>query len=302
MLLVNNNFKGLKVFYIQCIMTTSSLKTYICGCVRNCEIYLPEVLNNIKKIGELFDEYKIIIAYDKSDDKSLRILCDMKKNMFPSMEILINQKPIGPIRTQNIANARNQLLRYIREEDQEDYKYFIMIDMDDVSIGEMDTNVLDRFLQKERMNDPLEWDSLSFNRKFYYDLWALSIEPYVFSCWHFMNGQKVVNDMRKYIEMKLNEVKREDSKTEMLDCLSAFSGFAIYRKDKFAGVEYEWNVNKNIEIIPNELIKKNIQFVKDRIHNRQDDCEHRYFHIRASQLNGARIRISPEFLFLRKGT
>ena len=36
--------------------------------------------------------------------------------------------------------------------------------------------------------------------------------------------------------------------------------------------------------------------------HRPDDCEHRYFHIRATQLNGARICISPDYLFTDKAT
>lgn len=272
---------------------SSPLKTYICGCARNCEIFLPYVFANIEKIGALFDEYKILIAYDRSDDKTLRVLCNLKKR-FPSMEIMVNPNPVTPFRTQNIANARNQMLRYIRRENRNDYNYFIMIDLDDVCCGDIDTSVLDRYLKPERV---LDWDSLSFNRKIYYDLWALSVEPYVYSCWHFSNGRKVVNDMRDYIKTKLDNIP----KGELLECLSAFNGFAIYRKDMFDNVEYEWNIHKNIEIIPRDLVVKNINIVNDRIiqNNTEEDCEHRYFHIRATQLNGARIRISPECLFLK---
>lgn len=273
----------------------SPLKTYICGCARNCEIYLPSVFANIEKIGALFDEYQILVAYDRSDDKTLRVLCDLKKR-FPSMEIMVNPNQVTPFRTQNIANARNQILRYIRGENRQDYNYFIMIDLDDVCTGDIDTNVLGEYLKKERI---LEWDALSFNRKIYYDVWALSIEPYVFSCWHFPNGGKIVNDMRDFIKMKLDKISKDD----ILECLSAFNGFAIYRKEMFDNVEYEWNVNKNMKLIPNHLIAENIAKIGHGLVNRytEEDCEHRYFHIRATQLNGARIRISPNCLFL-KGT
>ena len=43
----------------------------ICGPVKNCGKYLDKVLNNIEKIGALFDEYDIIIYYDKSCDNTL---------------------------------------------------------------------------------------------------------------------------------------------------------------------------------------------------------------------------------------
>ena len=55
-------------------------KCFIVGCVMNCEKYLNDVFNNIIKIRELFDECKIIIAYDISDDDSLNILLEKQKN------------------------------------------------------------------------------------------------------------------------------------------------------------------------------------------------------------------------------
>lgn len=270
----------------------SSKKTYICGCARNCERFLLNVFANIEKIGALFDEYKILVAYDKSNDKTLRMLCDLKKQ-FPTMEIMVNPQEPTPFRTQNIANARNLMLQYIRKENNDDYQYFIMIDLDDVCSGDLNTNILNPYLKKDGISD---WDALSFNRPIYYDLWALSIEPYVFSCWHFVNGRKVVNDMRDFITAKLEETP----KTELLECMSAFNGFAIYRKNMFDGVEYEWNINKNLELIPRNLIEYNMVKTGDIIksNNTEEDCEHRYFHIRATQLNGARIRISPNKLFL----
>ena len=46
----------------------------ICGPVKNCGPYLRKVLENIEKIGSLFDDYSIIIYYDNSTDNTLEIL------------------------------------------------------------------------------------------------------------------------------------------------------------------------------------------------------------------------------------
>lgn len=43
----------------------------ICGCVRNCEQHLDKVFDNIKKIQSLFDNTKIIISFDVSEDFTL---------------------------------------------------------------------------------------------------------------------------------------------------------------------------------------------------------------------------------------
>ena len=60
-------------------MNRKGLKCCICGPVRNCGKYLSRVLENIEKIGALFEEYVIIISYDKSDDNSLEILQKYQK-------------------------------------------------------------------------------------------------------------------------------------------------------------------------------------------------------------------------------
>ena len=51
----------------------------ICGPVKNCGPYLQKVLSNMEKIGSLFDDYNIIIYYDKSTDNTLDILKEYQK-------------------------------------------------------------------------------------------------------------------------------------------------------------------------------------------------------------------------------
>ena len=46
----------------------------ICGPVKNCGPYLQKVLENMAKIGSIFDDYNILIYYDKSSDNTLDIL------------------------------------------------------------------------------------------------------------------------------------------------------------------------------------------------------------------------------------
>ena len=46
----------------------------ICGPVKNCGPYLKKNLENMERMGSLFDDYKILIYYDESSDNSLKIL------------------------------------------------------------------------------------------------------------------------------------------------------------------------------------------------------------------------------------
>jgi len=271
---------------------------YICGCILNGEDYLKNVFNNIKKIGEIFHHYKIIIAYEKSKDKTLDILYELKDELKCEFEIIINNNAISECNTLNISNARNSILEYIRNDNNDSYQYFIMMDLDDVCEKEINVNILKKYLKYHN------WDSLSFNKKDYYDIWALSIRPFVTSCWHWNKtqmGSSYIEDIIKdYITKKLNNLDKND----LLECYSAFNGFAIYCKDKFINCNYDNNIFKSHALLDNQYIIENKNELnklteKDNIlyMNLLEDCEHRYFHLSAMQKNNAKNMISPLYLF-----
>jgi hypothetical protein len=57
----------------------------ICGPVKNCAPYLDKVIENMEKIGSLFDDYIILLYYDKSTDNTLDKLKEyQKKNLILS--------------------------------------------------------------------------------------------------------------------------------------------------------------------------------------------------------------------------
>ena len=271
------------------------ITSYICGCIKNCEPHLNGVFHNINLITKLLDDYRIIIAYDESSDNTLQELHLLRKT-FPEgkMTIIMGDSKLSYIRTQNIANARNRILNSIREDKENMFEYFIMMDMDEVCSGKMNKKLLRRFLKS---GNDLPWDALTFNRSVYYDVWALSIKPYTFSCWHYANHKQIYTNMVHYVNKKLAEVAIHDSINALLPCISAFNGFGLYRTAKFICSKYEWNVHATLAIYPKSEIDIMSRQVWSQPIARHDDCEHRYFHIRASQLNGARICISPNCLF-----
>ena len=71
-LIKNRYFYFLSVIF--CSTFLKSMKCCFCGTVRNCAPYLEKNLQNIEIISQLFEDYEIIIVYDKSDDNSLEIL------------------------------------------------------------------------------------------------------------------------------------------------------------------------------------------------------------------------------------
>ena len=256
----------------------------ICGCVKNCEIYLDDVFDNIIKIQTLFNKSKIIISFDISNDFTLKKIIQIKKNKKLNIDIIINKNPLSKHRTINIQTARNKIIDKIYNE-YPDYEYFIMLDPDDVCSKNININVLNDILSKTDI-----WDGLFFNNENYYDFWALSFNNFQYSCWH-------CNDPKKIINIMNTELKKELSIKQFVRCESAFGGFGIYKVKSFKNCYYRSQVdlcliNKNC--VSN--IQKEYNIIYD-INSHILDCEHRYFHLSACKKNNARLYIYNKNLF-----
>ena len=276
-------------------MNWMSSRVFICGTVRNCEPHLESVFSNIKTIVALFADFHIVVAFDNSADKTLLKLTQLKREFGEKMQIIVNRNPMSPHRTENISNARNSCLERMREVTATGFSadYFINMDMDDVCKDRIDLEVFKRAMDK---ND--KWDSVSFNRTGYYDIWALSIDEYVYSCWGWHCSLEVVEHTRKYIIEKLSKIPAN----EFAECRSAFNGFAIYKTDMFLNCNYDWRMPKQYMTLDELLHQKSIlwncgTYSPLDVQTNEPDCEHRAFHMMATDKNGARIRISPEILF-----
>jgi glycosyltransferase involved in cell wall biosynthesis len=269
-------------------------KCCICGPVKNCGLYLEKVLENIEKIGSLFEDYRIILFYDKSTDNSLQILKKIQtKN--PRLSFFVNKAPLSKFRTHNIAFARNFCLKQIKEK-YADFPYFIMMDFDNVNCKTVRPEILEKYLNLDT------WDALSFQTNpFYYDIWGLSIYPYCFSYNHFKNNVKQYDVIQKYVETKLKKLNKDN--LELLPCLSAFNGFSIYRTSLFLDCTYDGKIR--MDLVPKKAIlthsfvtRSPLVYKKyETVDGRYEDCEHRAFHMQAVFQKGAKIRISPEILF-----
>jgi hypothetical protein len=260
------------------------MKCCICGTVKNCGPYLDKVFENIEKIGSLFDDYKIILYYDESEDDTLNKINNYQKKNHKLL-FHVNKRPFFKHRTYNISRGRNFCLKYIRKNLSE-YEMFIMMDMDDVSYKEINLEPLKDGLKRE------DWDSLSFNTSpNYYDIWALSINPYYLSCFAFKKKDEMIKTMMDYVTDLLKNLKPGN----LLPCASAFNGFAIYRTNKFINCNYDGRLR--LDLLPFGKVFKNNNTINSKFIIQPDDCEHRAFHLEAILKNNARIRISPEIIF-----
>ena len=74
-------------------------------------------------------------------------------------------------------------------------------------VGQINLDTLSNALQRSD-----DWDSISFDREAgYYDYWALSFDPHIYSFFHVQNKYDVLNKMITEFAIKLNESR--DSNT-----------------------------------------------------------------------------------------
>ena len=134
---------------------------------------------------------------------------------------------------------------------------------------------------------------------------SLPLDPYIYSCWHWGDSPDECrwynnNVLRKHL---LSEIKK--SKNNYICCLSSFNGFAVYKTNKFINCNYEWNFNKVLSYLPKDILDKSYKLLKkipDRKWNhmglkREEDCEHRYFHIDGIKKNNTKNMIYIKKLF-----
>ena len=286
---------------------------YLCGCIKNCAQYLSRSVQHLIDIGDRFTKYKIILAYDSSIDDTYSTVKNMQSEN-ENIIILQGNNAITNIRTQNISNARNRILEYIHQDNTMSADYMIMMDMDDVftvskdddSTVTIDWDVFDHYVLEK--NDC--WDALSFyssttDSNSYYDAWALSFPPYMHSCWNRYGIDKYsynyshVNAVQKDFT---NRLKRMDS-SSVYDVYSAFGGFSIYKMSRFYNCFYHWKFEKNIGLLQNIISKDDLLNVEPFEQNgREDDCEHRHFHLMAKHIYNARIKVSKASLFVQQKT
>lgn len=268
------------------------MKCCICGPVKNCGSFLDKVFKNIEKIGALFEEYKLVIFYDKSNDNTLLKLKEYQSKN-PNFHLYINTKLVSNYRTIRLAYARNFCVNYIKT-NLPDYEYFIMMDFDDVNCKNCSPEILQKYLSRT------DWDALSFNTSpKYYDIWALSIYPYCFSYNHFENNVQQYYKIQDYIMERLKNIQTGG----LIRCISSFNGFSIYRINKFLNCYYDGKINLNL--VPKNYIAAHMKAANSNIIFKDygnvngfvEDCEHRAFHVQGINKNDAKIMISPEIIF-----
>jgi hypothetical protein len=244
----------------------------------------------METIGNIFEDYRVIFFYDKSDlwyDNTLDVIKEYQTRN-PKVSLIVNPTPLtNVVKTRKLAHARNACLQYIREQCPT-FQYFVVMDCDEIGAPPIKIDRFKKYLQRT------DWDALSFRRSHYYDLWALSMRDLIYSCWHFQKPHAL-----PVYEKAINNALRDCQPGGLIQVYSAFGGFAIYRTDKFIDCTYDGS--SRLDLMPPFLLKKNVELCGEIAPYQWDgpdqDCEHRSFHIEAKLKNNAKIAIAPESLF-----
>jgi len=287
---------------------SSSSSLCVCLCIYKSENGLPYVLTNLHTIhkSKIFDRIKVIAiheTYDSCDNANTAysILTSFANHLPPnSVEMIQNQYPATPVRQRNIGNARNTFLnrmRALRDEANEMYDHFAMMDANDYAcIGPVSVDIL-----REAMACARDWDSISFLREAqYYDIWALSFDPFIHSFFHFKRSwYDVREEMRAAFHSIIDDAVVSANKNVLIPVYSAFNGFALYRSSTYLSSDLRYSDDIDVSFYPDEILKKQTQLLGcDTDGRTNDDCEHRYFHMASMQPpHNARIFIYARSLF-----
>jgi hypothetical protein len=249
----------------------SQSSVLIVGIVKDVSRSIHSDLSRLENIFSDFAKVEFYLVESNSSDNSKFDLIQIRatKKNFDFKSIATDESP-RISRTEEMAIARNAYLEYLRgmpESDQPDY------------VAVSDFNNLNELLSKDALNscwNQEDWDVCTANQSgHYYDIWALRHKFWSPNdCWlhfNFLLDLGVRQD--KAFSAAINSrMIRIPSKNEWIEVDSAFGGFALYKTNTLADVEYKGKLETG-EII----------------------CEHVPLHGQLKS-KGYRIFINPELI------
>lgn len=266
-----------------------------CLCVRNCSNFLSSIFNNLNLLSKEFKNFNVVFVYDNCTDNSDILLEEYKNSANYKVFVIHNIDNNSKYRTIRIANARNKCLDIVYNV-LKNIDFHFMIDSDNVNIHKWNIPIIHKYLNKN------DWDSISFNRKNYYDIWALMYGKFKHHCWGFHDRdfiKKIINFRKNDISEKLKNLENEND----FECVSAFNGFAIYRTNKFKNIFYD-GTYKNMKPLISDLERhETLEYLKEQLNidlkindSCVECCEHLYYHLSAIKNNNCVIKISKDIL------
>lgn len=228
-------------------------KVILCGVCRDVATRLPYTIKIMEQIGDLFENYRIIVYENNSVDQTPAILskwahenpkvivqsehCD---HSFLSSVVINIKEDHQFYRPEEIARARNIVLDRAMSQEYQEFQYIIWMDMD-FKIPPAMKGIIEVF-ESDR-----EWDAvLAYGidpGRFYWDWYAFRDAVYPI-------GSELLGNSWWYMKKNFELSHTSD----WHPVYSAFGGCGIYKKSSIVDCRYSAVVTEDLEKVAKELI------------------------------------------------
>jgi hypothetical protein len=243
----------------------------VVGTVRNCSKFLDGNIKRFKASLAKAKELHWLIIESDSDDESLRVLDDVKKNTHNFNFISLGKlRDKMPLRTERLAYCRNAYAQEIKTNPlYKNIDYVVVADLDDVNSHISEMAILSCWERDD-------WHVCCANQKGpYYDIWALRHKDWCPNdCWAqfgFLDKYSKDKEKNLYASVQAKQIIIP-AYSEWIEVDSAFGGLAIYQKKLFNVAPYVGIDEQGKEV-----------------------CEHVAFHNKLRE-KGYRIFINPKMV------
>ena len=208
---------------------TTGRRAVIVGCARNCEAFLPAVLQNIARIADLYAQTAFLFVVNDSVDNTREILQKwLSKRAHSSLICLDGLLARETRRTARLAIARNAYMEALQP-DFAQFDHVVVLDFDNVN-----TNVISKesFAAAIEFLDSSDQNAAVFaNQLPYYDIWALRHDVWCpGDCWSEIESRPTYLPIHRAIERYVTNRQLEiHPSTPPLAVRSAFGGLAVYK-------------------------------------------------------------------------
>ena len=213
-------------------MKKAKRRAVIVGCARDCEPFLPAVLQNVTMIATLYSEAAFVFVENDSTDNTRDILQDWLSKHANSFLVSPNELPAHVAkRTARLAIARNTYMDALHSHHLAQFDHLVVLDFDNVN-----TNIIskDPLLAAIRFLDSSSENAAVFaNQLPYYDIWTLRHDVWCpGDCWAEVENRPAYLPRHRAVERYFTSRQLTiPSNTPPIAVRSAFGGLGIYKLD-----------------------------------------------------------------------
>jgi Cryptococcal mannosyltransferase 1 len=230
-------------------VTDTKRSVVIAGCARDCEAFLPAVLQNISRIANLYSQAAFVFVENDSRDNTREILhrwLNERANSF--LVCLTGLTAQERRRTARLSIARNAYMEAVHYHHLAKLDHLLVLDFDIVNtnvISEDSLTAAIRFLDSSPQNAAVFANQLP-----YYDIWALRHDVWCpEDCWAQIANRRPYLPRHRAIERYFTSRQiRISPDSPPVAVRSAFGGLGIYKLDFVRAARYVGLLDDGSEI------------------------------------------------------